>query len=78
MELLIEPEPSVRLPHSRALGDGLFEIRPKGRSGIGRAFCGFLIGKKIIVLHAFIKKTQRVPDSDLKLARRRLKVVQHG
>ena len=78
LELLIEHGPSLRLPHSRALGDGLFELRPKGRSGIGRAFYCFLIGKKVIVLHAFIKKTQQTPDSELKLARKRLKAVQDG
>lgn len=57
----------------RAFGDGLFELRPKGRSGIVRAFYCFLVGQCVIVLHAFIKKTQQTPDHELKLARRRLK-----
>jgi phage-related protein len=78
VELLIEHGPSLRLPHSRAFGDGLFELRPKGRSGIGRAFYCYLVGKQVIVLHAFIKKTQQTPDNELKLARKRLKEVQHG
>ena len=55
-ELLIEHGPSLRLPHSRAFGDGLFELRPRGRSGIGRVFYCFLVGKRVVVLHAFIKK----------------------
>ena len=38
VELLTEHGPILRLPHSRAFGDGLFELRPRGRSGIGRAF----------------------------------------
>jgi len=38
VELLIEHGPNLRLPYSRALGDGLFELRPRGKSGIGRAF----------------------------------------
>ena len=76
VELLAEHGPSLRLPHSRALGNGLFELRPRGRSGIGRAFYCFLLGKRVIVLHAFIKKTQQTPDSELKLARKRLKEVQ--
>ena len=62
----------------RAFGDGLFELRPKGKSGIGRAFYCFLVGKRVVVLHAFIKKTQQTPDKDLKLARKRLKELQHG
>jgi phage-related protein len=78
VELLIEHGPSLRLPHSRAFGDGLFELRPKGRSGIGRAFYCYMVGKQVIVLHAFIKKSQQTPDNELKLARKRLKEVQHG
>ena len=78
VELLTEHGPSLRLPHSRALGDGLFELRPHGRAGIGRAFYCFLLGKKVVVLHAFIKKSQQTPDNELKLARKRLKDVKHG
>ena len=72
-DLLAEHGPSLRLPHSRALGHGLFELRPRGRSGTGRAFYCFVVGKRITVLHAFIKKTQQTPDRDLQLARKRLK-----
>jgi phage-related protein len=68
----------LRLPHSRAFGDGLFELRPRGRSGIGRAFYCFVVGKCIFVLHAFIKKSQETPDRELKLARKRLKELQDG
>jgi phage-related protein len=78
VELLAEHGPSLRLPHSRAFGDGLFELRPRGRSGIGRAFYCFAVGKRIVVLHAFIKKTQQTPDRELKLARMRLKELQDG
>lgn len=78
VELLMLHGPSLRLPHSRAFGDGLFELRPRGREGIGRAFYCFLVGKRIVVLHAFIKKSQQTPDSELKLARKRLKEVQRG
>ena len=78
VELLAEYGPSLRLPHSRAFGDGLFELRPHGRTGIGRAFYCYLVGKRVVVLHAFIKKSQQTPDSELKLARKRLKEVQHG
>jgi hypothetical protein len=41
IELLIEYGPNLRLPYSRALGDGLFELRPTGKSVIGRAFLLF-------------------------------------
>ena len=77
-ELLIEHGPSLRLPHSRAFGDGLFELRPSGRSGIGRALYCFMVGKRVTVLHAFIKKTPQTPDRELKLARSRLKELKNG
>jgi len=70
--------PNVKMPHARAMGKGLFELRPKGREGIGRAFYCFLVGRKVIILHAFIKKTSTTPVSELKIARRRLKEVQYG
>ncbi len=77
-ELLSEYGPSLRLPHSRTFGDGLFELRPRGRAGIGRALYSFLVGKRVVVLHAFIKKTQQTPDRVLILARKRLKELQDG
>lgn len=76
-ELLIEHGPNLRLPHSRAMGEGLFELRPKGRSGIGRAFYCFLVGRRVVVVHAFIKKTRQTPDRDLKIARKRAKELQN-
>lgn len=68
----------LRMPHSRALGDGLFELRPKGREGIGRVFYCAQQEKTIVVLHSFVKKTQDTPDKEMRLARKRLKDVQHG
>jgi len=78
VELLIEHGPSLRLPHSRALGGGLFELRPRGRSGLGRAFYCFLLGRRIVVVHAFVKRTEQTPDKELALARKRAKEVQSG
>jgi len=77
-ELLMEHGPNLGLPHSRTLGDALFELRPRGKSGIGRAFYCFLIGRRALVLHAFVKKSQQTPDRELKLARKRLKEVING
>ena len=78
VELLAEHGPSLRLPHSRAFGDGLFELRPRGRSGIGRALYCFMLARRVVVLHAFIKKTQETPDREMKLARKRLKELLDG
>ncbi|HEX4891138.1 MAG TPA: type II toxin-antitoxin system RelE/ParE family toxin [Alphaproteobacteria bacterium] len=78
VELLAEYGPSLRMPHSKAFGDGLFELRPRGKTGIGRGFYCFLAGKNIVVLHAFIKKSQHTPERELNLARKRLKELRNG
>lgn len=78
IELLAQHGPDLRLPHSRALGAGLFELRPRGRSGVGRAFYGFVVARRIVVVHAFIKKSQQTPDRELKLARKRVKELSDG
>lgn len=77
IELLTEHGVNLRLPHSKAFGDGLFELRPRGKTGIGRAFYCFMLGQRVVVLHAFIKKSQQTPERELKMARKRLKEVQH-
>ena len=59
--------------HTRAIGEGLFEIRAKAGVGIGRAFYCTLVGKRIVVLHGFIKKTDKTPPREIKIARERLK-----
>lgn len=78
VEFLMEFGPNLRMPHSRAMGDGLFELRPRGREGIGRALYCYVDGQRVVILHAFIKKTQETPDKELRLARRRMKEVRNG
>jgi phage-related protein len=61
----------VGMPLCRALGDGLWEVRsslPSHR--IARVLFSIHQGR-ILTLHGFIKKTQKTPDEDLALARRR-------
>lgn len=74
-ELLEEGGLDLRMPHSRAMKDGLFELRCKGSEGIGRAFYCTRVGRELIILHSIIKKTQATPAKDLELARKRLKEV---
>lgn len=70
--------PNLGMPHTRALGDGLFEIRAKGEEGIGRAFFCTLVGRKVVILHGFIKKTDKTPKRELDKGRTRQKeVVEH-
>ena len=78
VELLLEFGPNLRMPHSRAMGGGLFELRPHGREGIGRALYCFAIQNRVVILHAFIKKTQETPYQEITLARKRMKEVLNG
>ena len=74
-ELLEEGGLDLRMPHSRAMKDGLFELRCKGPEGIGRAFYCTQVGRELVILHSIIKKTQATPAKDLEWARKRLKEV---
>jgi phage-related protein len=65
------------MPHARAMGGGLFEMRAKGRAGIGRVMYCVVVGKRIVLLHAFIKKTERTPPRELSLAYVRAREVKH-
>ena len=78
VELLMEFGPDLRMPRSRALGGGLLEVRPRGPEGIGRALYCFVVGQRVLILHAFIKKTQVARHRDLDIARRRMREVQNG
>ena len=74
-ELLEEFGLELRMPHSRAMGSGLFELRPRGREGIARVFYCTKVGRKIIILHSFIKKTNETPKREMDIARRRQREV---
>ncbi len=78
VELLMEFGPNLRMPHSRALGDGLFELRPRGKEGIGRVFYCYASDRCVVILHAFVKKSRSVPEKDMKIARKRMKEVKNG
>lgn len=78
LELAIEHGPTLKMPYSRAMGEGLFELRARGSSGHARALYCFRLGRRIVVLHAFRKKTQQTADHDLALARKRLKEIARG
>jgi len=69
--------PSLGMPYTKAMGDGLFEIRARGLEGIGRAFFCCVKGRQIVILHGFIKKSQATPIKELRLAKQRMKEVFH-
>ena len=74
-DLMLEFGPALGMPHTRALGGGLFELRVKGQEGIARVFYGTAVAQRMVMLHIFIKKSQKTPQKELAIARRRLQEV---
>ena len=70
--------PDLGMPHTRAMGERLFELRLKGAAGIARVFYCTIIGKRIVMLHQFIKKTDKTPLKELAIARRRWKEIKNA
>jgi phage-related protein len=68
----------IGMPVCKPLGDGLYEVRSHLHSNkISRVV--FTLHKgEMILLHAFIKKTQKTPDSELNLAKKRLRSLKNG
>jgi phage-related protein len=64
------------MPYTKAMGEGLFEIRAKGSEGVGRSFFCTMVDQKVMILSSFIKKTQKTPRAELDKARARMKEVQ--
>ncbi len=67
--------PDLGMPHTRAMGDGLFELRLKAAEGIARVFYCTLVGRRVVMLHQFVKKSEKTPRKELKIARTRMKEV---
>lgn len=64
--------PQLKPPHTKAMGNGLFELRLKGHEGIARVFYCTIIGRKVVMLHGFIKKSQKTPRKELDIATKRM------
>ena len=74
-DLMLEYGANLGLPHTKPIEDGLFELRVKSKEGIARVFFCTKIGKKIIMLHSYIKKSQKIPKKEIKIAKTRMKEV---
>ncbi len=75
-EMLEEFGPQkVGLPHVRPLEDKLWEMRMQGRDGIARAIYAAIQGRRLLVLHVFVKKTQATPRAAIETARKRMELA---
>ena len=75
VEIIEEFGPNVGKPYTAALGHGLFEIRARSKEGIGRCLFCTAKGKEIVILKSFIKKTQKTPQKEIEIARKRIKEI---
>ena len=76
-DLMLEFGSRLGMPHTRSLKDGLFELRVKGKEGIARIFYCTVVDRRVVMLHGFIKKSQKTPRRHLELAKRRLREVKN-
>ena len=67
--MMLEFGAKLGMPHTRAMSDGLFELRIKSKEGVARVFYCTLVGQRIVMLHGFIKKSKKTPTKELKIAR---------
>jgi len=66
---------SLGEPHVKHLKGKLWELRLTGRDGIARALYVTAIGRRVVVVRAFVKKTQKTPPAEIKLALQRAKEI---
>ena len=77
MEMIEEFGPNLGKPQTASMSDGLFEIRAKGKEGIGRSLFAVVIENEVVILNSFIKKSQKTPKKELDKARKRLKELKN-
>lgn len=77
-DVMIDNGPNLGLPHTKVMGNGLFELRLRGKEGIARVFYCTIINRQIILLHSFIKKTNKTPSKELDIANKRMKETKNA
>lgn len=70
LDLLEKFGNELGMPHSKNIGANLFELRVQGKNKIRIIYC--FHKNMIVLLHALIKKTQKIPKQDIFLAKKRL------
>jgi len=66
------------MPYVRHLQGKLWEIRGKAAAGIARALYVTVVGRRVVILRAFVKKSQKTPSAEIALALSRIMEIDHG
>ncbi|MWN05654.1 type II toxin-antitoxin system RelE/ParE family toxin [Gilliamella sp. Pas-s95] len=69
----LETNGQLKMPSSKSLGAGLFELRAIERNNIARCLYVYQQNNTIYILYSFVKKTQKTPANALKIAQERIK-----
>jgi phage-related protein len=78
LEMIEQFGPNLGRPHTAPMGAGLFEIRAKGKEGIGRSLFCTVKGNEVVILTSFVKKSQKTPQQELDKAYSRMKELRNG
>ncbi len=80
LQILQEKGNQLREPYSKAIEDGIFEVRGKVGNNITRVLYFFYYDGKIILTNGFVKKTEKTPRSEITLAQKYRKdyLERHG
>lgn len=79
MDCAVDRKPWIAkrgMPYVRHLEGKLWELRISGKAGISRALYVTAIGRKVIVVRVFVKKTQKTPAAEIRFALERAKEIQ--
>ncbi len=74
-DLMLEFGSNLGMPHTRFIEEGLIELRIRSKEGIARVFYCTLVKKKIVMLHVYVKKSNKIPKKELQVAKNRMKEV---
>ncbi len=77
-DMIEEYGPDLGRPHTAPLGQGLFEIRAKGKEGISRSVFCTVKNKEVVILLTAVKKSNALPKRHMETARKRMKEVQEN
>jgi len=65
----------LREPHVKHVEGKIWELRAKATEGIARGLYVTMAGRRVVILHVFIKKSRKTPRNALDIARERMKQV---
>ena len=75
IKLLEEFGPQTGMPHAKPIGDGLYELRVRGKQEV-RILYIFVKRSAIYLLHGFLKKTEAIPNRELNIAKERKREIE--